>query len=609
MRTNIIEARSQRLLWLIVLGYLALSLTYSVAIPLFEGPDENHHFFVIKHLADGKGFVQVDPANLDSSWTHGLHPPLYYILSAAIMRFVDTSDAEVIYWENPIGNKGAAGNTELPANTVFHTQRENFPWQSTTLAIHLIRMLSTALGGLTIILTYATAKLIFEDENLALASAAVNAFLPQFLFIHSLVTNDALATFLSSVGVWLALRLIKGKSEANIKKWLLLGFIVGCAALTKYAGLVLLPFILSAIIVTSLIRKWTFSKLVVAVSVVTVVAAGIAGGWYLRNFMLYGNFLASNIFAQIVDKRSSPDVSSILFNLQGIQSSFWAVFGWHSILVDLWFYRYTEVITLVAVVGLVTIPFRRFARRNIILFLMIGAWLLLTTIALLQWTIMVASSSQGRLLFPAISSIIVLLVWGWRLLLPRKFAIIGMWCFIAPLIIQAAMSPWFYIQPAYVTGFVMPPQERVNQISSDQIVEPINAHFKNIGALLKLKIQPPVVRRGEVLRITMFWKAEGRPIENYHVFVHLIHNTDDDLLTSHDGPAANGAYPTTVWSPGELITGEHLLPIPSNAKPGDYRLQVGMYRFPSVSRLPVFDEGGSQMTEDAIQVRTIVIIK
>ncbi len=150
--------RSQRLGIAAILAiYMILGAIYSLVTPIFEPPDELSHYPVVKHIADGLGLPVQRPGS-ESLWQQeGSQPPAYYLLAAALTVWIDTDDLAAIHQLNPMTNLGnplAPGNK----NVVIHTDRESFPWQGTTLAVHLIRLLSLLLGAGTGYFTYRIAR-------------------------------------------------------------------------------------------------------------------------------------------------------------------------------------------------------------------------------------------------------------------------------------------------------------------------------------------------------------------------------------------------------------------------------------------------------------------
>ena len=55
----------------------------------------------------------------------------------------------------------------------------------------------------------------------------------------------------------------------------------------------------------------------------------------------------------------------------------------------------------------------------------------------------------------------------------------------------------------------------------------------------------------------------------------------------HDNMPVRNQLPTTCWQPGEFVTDPYKISVASDAPPGVYTLEVGMYYLPTGERLPV----------------------
>jgi hypothetical protein len=111
---------------------------------------------------------------------------------------------------------------------------------------------------------------------------------------------------------------------------------------------------------------------------------------------------------------------------------------------------------------------------------------------------------------------------------------------------------------------------------------------------------------GSAFDVKLYWKAEGSPTEHYVVFVHLL-NAEGNLIASHDGPPFDGRYPTQAWLPGDVVPDVHPLVLDADVPPGAYKLQVGMYHWPSLERLPVWDRHGEAQPERAIVLQWVTV--
>lgn len=102
-------------------------------------------------------------------------------------------------------------------------------------------------------------------------------------------------------------------------------------------------------------------------------------------------------------------------------------------------------------------------------------------------------------------------------------------------------------------------------------------------------------RSGETLQLTLWWQALQTPKADYTVFVHLFDSPTAPPLTQSDAPPRGGAYPTSLWSSGEVVSQTVTLPL-RGLPEGTYRLGVGLYdrdlvRLPAVgpNRQPIPD--------------------
>ncbi|NJN55618.1 MAG: phospholipid carrier-dependent glycosyltransferase, partial [Anaerolineae bacterium] len=123
------------------------------------------------------------------------------------------------------------------------------------------------LGAATVYLTYLIAKEVEPARSeIRLGAAAVNAFLPMFIFISASVNNDNLAIPLSSLAILLLIRTVRIPYSVNRLpitdyrlpitnywlRWLLIGVVIGLAVLTKEGTFGLFPIALG----TAFISQW-----------------------------------------------------------------------------------------------------------------------------------------------------------------------------------------------------------------------------------------------------------------------------------------------------------------------------------------------------------------
>ncbi|MCB0183611.1 MAG: phospholipid carrier-dependent glycosyltransferase, partial [Caldilineaceae bacterium] len=272
---------------LLLLGFLLLGFWYSLATPPFETPDELYHYGFVRHIAQGN-WLPVQQANVESPWEQeGSQAPLYYLLVGWLTRGIDQSDFAAINVRNPRAN---IGDPLFPGNKNFmRYSSKAWPLVGSNLALHIGRWLSMLLGALTLIFTYGTARLALPaGSQLALVVLLTTAMIPQFAFISASFSNDSLINAAAAATIfWLAwLREAADPAQGTASSlrwwhWLILGGLVGIAALSKLQGLGLLP-------VSALVglwsawrqRDWRLPLRIFPLVALPLIA--IAGWWYWR---------------------------------------------------------------------------------------------------------------------------------------------------------------------------------------------------------------------------------------------------------------------------------------------------------------------------------------
>lgn len=116
---------------------------------------------------------------------------------------------------------------------------------------------------------------------------------------------------------------------------------------------------------------------------------------------------------------------------------------------------------------------------------------------------------------------------------------------------------------------------------------------------------------GDNLPITLVWWAHRPETTSYKVFVHLLgaqYNAvqNNFLWGQVDSIPLGGKLPTSAWSPNQNIVDPYSIPIETDAPPGVYQIEAGMYDPATGARLPVFDTKGKNVG-DSVIVGTVEI--
>jgi hypothetical protein len=118
-------------------------------------------------------------------------------------------------------------------------------------------------------------------------------------------------------------------------------------------------------------------------------------------------------------------------------------------------------------------------------------------------------------------------------------------------------------------------------------------------SLTGYKIDKTEVKAGETIKVALYWQAQTKMAEDYTVFVHLV-DEEGTIWGQHDSQPVNGYYPTSFWDQGEIVKDEHAFLVSEDTPPGEYRIEVGMYRLADGQRLAIVDQNGQVLDNKAL---------
>jgi 4-amino-4-deoxy-L-arabinose transferase-like glycosyltransferase len=448
----------------IAAAFALLSVAFNLTIPLFEAPDEQVHFLYVRHLATGRGLPRQLPGELESyAGQQSSQPPLYYALVAALTFWIDTGDVREdirdVFAEPglPLARQPSGPPARGPGAMFGHDRAmEAFPFRGTALAVHLGRMLSTLLGLVAIAATYRLARTLAPCRPaVAVAAAALLAFNPQFVFLSSVLNNDAAVNAASAVALAIAPRLLARPRDG--RAWWALGLTAALATASKYSGLTIYGLAAAALLLADGRAGWRARARAALRNLARARLSGLAraalpelargalpslargalpglalpavallGVWVGRNQLLYGDPLGWRLYLSATGRMIQPmplDAARWLDRLDLLWTSYWLTFGWMNVGGPGWLYRAAGALCLLAVAGWVAL-LRRSGRvgqerRGLALLVL---WVGLIVLLVLGWIAINPSAAQGRLLFPAAGAIATLLALGLVGPLPRRLA-------------------------------------------------------------------------------------------------------------------------------------------------------------------------------------------
>jgi len=196
------------------------------------------------------------------------------------------------------------------------------------------RLLSIALGVSTVLLSFATGRTIWKDDNsiLPLTLATLVSFQPMTTFTFSTVTNVSLDIALFSALLLLSVRTIY--FGLTLKRGLLLGLIVSAGLLTRLNFLVAIPLLILLILWQSIhgpakTQPKTFLKL----SLLMFALPAMLSYWWYKGALSSGGDSLVHLFRG----RQHPPPFNLIHYLchydwyhaySRIMASYWGSFGW-----------------------------------------------------------------------------------------------------------------------------------------------------------------------------------------------------------------------------------------------------------------------------------------
>ncbi len=590
-------------IWLLLAVFVLLGCVYAVVTPLFEVSDELWHYPMVKTLADGNGLPVQDPANPGPWRQEGSQPPLYYAVMALATAWIDTSDMDQVRWINPHADNGLItldGNN----NIIIHTDRERWPWTGTVLAVRLIRLLSVLLGAATVYFTYRLALEVRPGQaGLALAAAGLVAFTPMFIFISASVNNDNLAITLSTAALWLLARWLRHPESLTWKTAAVMGLLLGGAALSKTSALGLWG--LAGVVYLCMLRPSSFVfrhafSVAVLGAITFTLAALTSGWWFLRNYNLYGDWLGWNAFLATVGARPHPASLVQLWGERvGFVQAYWGLFGGVSVAMPDWIYLALNVMAAAAGLGAVAAGVTALLRRRVnpvdaALWALSAGWLALILAGLVRWTSL-TWASQGRLIFPAIAAVGLLLAAGlrfWHRWLPGVV--------IGGMALLTAALPFVLIRPHYAPPPALTEAE-LAAISQRVGGGGAGMSFGGEMRLLGYDLLDGAAQPGEALRLRLYWQSEIAMDRNWSIFAHVVDEAGV-IVAQRDRYPGNGALATTLLSPGQTWADDYVIPIPdATYAPTAAHIVVGLYDLADGAR-PLVADGSDALTLAPVQI-------
>lgn len=648
----------------ILLAFVIVAMAYSIVNPLYEATDELRHYRFVRVIGT-TGQLPVQGQEPCRSQSH--HPPLFYALAALPTFWIDTGKDICYtppsnpfwayrYWEVGRDNK----------NQYLHGPDEDFPWHGEALAVHIMRAVNVLIGAGVVWLTWATAKVMWPRRTaMALGGTAFVAFNPMFLYMSGGINNDIIAALSGAAVVFACVRLLAQPRRLSWRWGIVFGGLYGLALMSKFnlAPMIALMAGASAWVAwrstgneskragqapLSTGGRWRSAlRLWLPVMIVTVVVTSlIAGWWFIRNQLLYGEPTGFQEVTELWGVRNPLESFWVAVSeLPYAWTTLWGRFGFGQIPLPQSIYDGLKVIVGAGLVGAVAGFFRAESRFGAIIgrlngrragrvlidsdagdsrrdgpclramLVLLAANLLLFFTVLFNYMLVSPAGPNGRFVFPALSSLGILTFYGlswWALTLSR---VISGWRRnglradqgpLLKIVALASAAGMFALSLLVLINYLAPAYARPAELPEGaDVPNQVNARFDTLVTLLGYDVSSNSVRPGEALDISLYWQVEAQPPGNYLLFVHLM-DSAGTMVAQRDTHPGLGNFPSSLWRPGDRFVDHVRVPIPETAyAPETASLSIGLYA-PDSYRLAVSDASGEALG-DSLALTEIAI--
>jgi 4-amino-4-deoxy-L-arabinose transferase-like glycosyltransferase len=346
------------------------------------------------------------------------HPPLFYVLAAPL------------YWLADQAGLGLG------------------------LQLRLLRLLAIPFGLLMVAATFALGRALFpRREFIAVTAATFVAFQPQLAYGAAILNNDITVT---ATGTWMLVLLVTGCRRGfswRLIVWI--GALLGVSLLFKGTAIVFTPAIALAVIARTGWRR--VGEWIKRGAAIAGIGFGMASPWYFYLWRTYGNLDALDQVAALQAGWNYTNGTPTFFELLtdgGFIARFWREawggFGWRRIPLESGLLWMTGIVCALCLAGLVWFLIRdawRLQRWQQSSTTMLFLTVVVGYLAVIQFGTRF-ELAQARYAFPVLPALTVLLMAGFRTLVPA-----GLRVHTQVLLAGAAVALTLFIYSAYVIPY------------------------------------------------------------------------------------------------------------------------------------------------------------
>ena len=588
----------------ILIAFLVLGVIYSVVTPAFEAPDEMAHFAYVKSLVDGHGLPQSPiRADDDAPAQESSQLPLYYLTSALAVRLLapDTSDFSTLLMRNRFFPYIRFETINDNRNMFVPIASQPFPYQGAMRALHLARFVSLLFGALAVAATYALGKEPVPGRpGVALIAAASVAFIPQFIFISGAVSNDSTTAATCALSLWLTVRILR--RGLNWRRAAALGCVLGLGALSKASAIALLPTAFLAILAEAWLirpRGPHAGRVIGFLALSGLIAVVIAGPWYWRLHVVFGDFAGVTPHLSMPWARPAPlSFLASLADWQAVVNSFWLALGWGTVTLPGWVYGFLALLALLGGLGAIAAWRQSQDRIGQFIILFLSAWVIIVCLALFRWN-QTFNAALGRLAFPAISAVGVLLAIGWNEI--GSWPRLGQARFLKAVMPASLLALSILVIPFLLVPAFAGPQLLTEEQLAQQPGRPVDIQYGDVARLRRaFLLQDTWPHPAERATVRLCWEVLRQDARELLEIVQFVGTGDRVVAVRRTHPGL-GNYPTRIWQPGARFCDDIDLPVEADAPtPAIYALDVALFDHKRYERLPAYAPDGTLLSTNFV---------
>jgi hypothetical protein len=118
---------------------------------------------------------------------------------------------------------------------------------------------------------------------------------------------------------------------------------------------------------------------------------------------------------------------------------------------------------------------------------------------------------------------------------------------------------------------------------------------------------PAAGRPGESATLTLYWRGQREMEKNYSISTQFV-DANQVKAAQKDGWPLDGAAPTSIWEPGQVIEESRELVIFEGVPPGVYDVYIAVYPADNPEALLVVTPPGGRLQTDHVVLTTIRVL-